>query len=32
MLTTLADKPELSDEIVGKLKDATESFKQTFQG
>src|SRR5215211_1710963 len=31
VLTTLADKPELNDEIVGKLKDATEAFKQTFQ-
>jgi F-type H+/Na+-transporting ATPase subunit alpha len=31
VLTTLAEKPELSDEIVGKLKDATEAFKQTFQ-
>jgi F-type H+-transporting ATPase subunit alpha len=31
VLTTLADKPELTDEIVDKLKDATESFKQTFQ-
>ena len=32
VLKTLADKPELNDEIVGKLKDATETFKQTFQG
>jgi F-type H+-transporting ATPase subunit alpha len=31
VLTTLADKPELTDEIVDKLRDATESFKQTFQ-
>ncbi len=32
VLTTLAAKPELSDDIVAKLKDATETFKQTFQG
>src|SRR6186997_123174 len=31
VLTTLAEKPELTDEIVGKLRDATEAFKQTFQ-
>ena len=31
VLTTLAEKPELSDEIVAKLKDAAEAFKQTFQ-
>src|SRR6187402_1556529 len=31
VLTALADKPELTDEIVGKLRDATEAFKQTFQ-
>jgi F-type H+-transporting ATPase subunit alpha len=32
VLTTLAEKPELSDEIVAKLKDAAQTFKQTFQG
>ena len=31
MLKTLGDKPELTDEIVTALRDATESFKQTFQ-
>jgi F-type H+-transporting ATPase subunit alpha len=31
VLKTLGDKPELTDEIVTALRDATESFKQTFQ-
>ena len=31
MLETLGAKPELTDEIVSGLSDATESFKQTFQ-
>jgi F-type H+/Na+-transporting ATPase subunit alpha len=31
VLSTLAEKPELNDEIVGKLREATETFKQTFQ-
>ena len=30
LLKTLGAKPELSDEIVSGLKDATETFKQTF--
>jgi F-type H+-transporting ATPase subunit alpha len=32
VLTTLAAKPELTDDIVAKLKDAATTFKQTFQG
>ncbi len=32
VLTKLADKPELTDEIVSSLREATEAFKQTFQG
>jgi len=32
VLKTLADKPELTDEIVSKLQEATETFKQSFQG
>ena len=31
VLTTLRDKPELTDEIVASLREATEAFKQTFQ-
>src|SRR4051794_37148502 len=31
VLKTLADKPELTDEIVTALREATESFKQQFQ-
>jgi F-type H+-transporting ATPase subunit alpha len=31
VLNTLRAKPELTDEIVNALRDATESFKQTFQ-
>jgi hypothetical protein len=30
VLETLEAKPELNDEIVKGLRDATESFKQTF--
>jgi len=30
VLNTLEAKPELNDEIVKGLRDATESFKQTF--
>jgi F-type H+-transporting ATPase subunit alpha len=32
VLKTLRAKPELTDEIVSALRDATESFKQTFLG
>jgi F-type H+-transporting ATPase subunit alpha len=32
VLETLASKPELTDDIVAKLKDAATTFKQTFQG
>jgi F-type H+-transporting ATPase subunit alpha len=30
LLKTLGDKKELNDEIVAALKDATETFKETF--
>ena len=30
MLTTLADKLALDDEIVASLRDATTAFKETF--
>ncbi len=32
VLKTLGDKPELTDEIVDSLREATETFKQSFQG
>ena len=32
VLKTLQAKPELTDDIVDALREATESFKQTFQG